>query len=329
MLCTMTVASERRTLKALFVMQAAAIAVCLGLLSAGSAFGQEYHYGVNTELDLVPFRAAVTDKTAELGADILRMSFGWDVIEPGCKGCFDWSTTDAWRDEARRTGRHIFASIGYTPRWANGGRSFNYPPDNDQDWYDFVFAIVTRYRDDIVLWGIWNEPDLDAFLHGRDLRAYQTLVTTGAAAIRAANPHALVLGPEVSPLGAKNGWYPAAMQLMGDEFDIVTVHWYPDGPVLAYMMDDLVRPYSRRKSVWLTEVGARPCESMYGEVGQAVFYQKVLDAFLARRNWWTAVVFYDLYEKPRPLECGLAIVRPDWSNRPAFSLFQAYIKAHP
>ena len=300
----------------------------LALLTA-PATGREYHYGVNTQLELVPFAGPVADKTIELGADIVRIAFGWDVIESSCKGCFDWTRTDAWRDEARRTGRQIFATIGYTPRWANGGRSYNYPPGNIQDWYDFVHAIVTRYRGDIALWGLWNEPDLDSFLRNGDLKAYQALVTTGAAAIRAANPDAMVLGPEVSHFAMKNGWYRAAMQLFGDEFDTVTVHWFADGPVLTYMMDELVRPYSRRKNVWLTEVGMRPCDSMYGEAGQAYFYQKVLDEFLPRRSWWTTVLFYDIYERPRPLDCGSAIVRPDWSNRPAFSLLQAFIKAHP
>src|SRR5262245_37233427 len=75
------------------------------------ATGREYHYGVNTQLDLVPFAGPVADKAVELGADVIRIAFGWDVIESSCKGCFDWTRTDAWRDQARRTGRRIFASI--------------------------------------------------------------------------------------------------------------------------------------------------------------------------------------------------------------------------
>ncbi len=68
---------------------------------------------------------------------------------------------------------------------------------------------------------------------------------------------------------------------------------------------------------------------MYGEVGQALFYQQVLAAFQARRAWWTGISFYDLYERPTPLDCGGAITRPDWSNRPAFQTYQAFIRSNP
>jgi hypothetical protein len=299
------------------------------VLCARPADAQNYGYGMNAQSNIYAQSAPVADKLTELGAGILRLPFGWDIIEPSCKGCFDWTVPDAWRDQARRTRRTIFASLGFTPRWANGGRAYNHPPLNDRDWYDFVFAVVSRYRDDIFLWGIWNEPNLESYIHNSDLRVYETLVRTASAAIRAANPRARVLGPEVSHHAFKDGWYAAAMASIGEEFDIVTVHWYPDGPELAYTMDQLVRPFALRKNVWLTEVGLQPCGSVFGEAAQALFYQRVLNQFQSRRSWWTAVVFYDLYELPRPLDCGAAIVRPDWSNRPAFTLLQAFIKANP
>ena len=62
--------------------------------------------------------------------------------------------------------------------------------------------------------------------------------------------------------------------------------------------------------------------------GQALFYQRVLDAFQQRRRWWTGLLFYELDELPSGRDCGTAITRADWSNRPAFSLYQAFIKAN-
>ena len=90
-----------------------------------------------------------------------------------------------------------------------------------------------------------------------------------------------------------------------------------------------MRPFARGREVWLSEVGLRPCGSVFGETGQALFYSQVLSAFLERRAWWTGLLFFDLYERPSTVDCGWAIVRPDWSNRPAFSLLQSYIKAAP
>jgi hypothetical protein len=300
-------------------------AVALTLCCAEPANAQDFHFGMNTRV-LTPQMA---DKVSELGAGVVRLAYGWDVIEPNCKGCFSWDTTDGWRDEAKRTHRTIFASLAYAPAWANGGHPYSYPPVNYQDWYDFVYATVSRYKDDIHLWGVWNEPNLDQYLQGADPSVYRSLVINARAAIRAADPSAMVLGPEVSFHGVADGWFAAVMNDVGDLFDIVTVHWYADGPDLAFMMDSLVRPVSLGKNVWLTEVGMAPCTSFFGEAGQALWYQRVLSAFQARRSWWTGLSFYDLYEAPTPQSCGFAITRADWSNRPAFLLYQAFIKANP
>ncbi len=300
------------------------LVIGLALCGVDRAEAQDDHFGMNTRVLTAP----MADKMTELGAGVVRLAYGWDVIEPNCKGCFNWEATDAWRDEARRTHRTIFASLAYAPAWANGGHPYRYPPVNYQDWYDFVFATVSRYKDDIQLWGVWNEPNLDEYLQGADPKVYRSLVITARAAIRAASPTAMVLGPEVSFHGVKDGWFAAVMNDFGDLFDIVTVHWYADGPDLAFMMDQLVRPVSLGKNVWLTEVGMTPCASFFGEVGQALLYQRVLSAFQARRSWWTGVNFYDLYEPPTPQNCGTAITRADWSNRPAFLLYQAFIKEH-
>src|SRR6186713_247283 len=105
---------------------------------AANAAAQTLQHGMNTRV-LTP---QIGDKMRELGATLVRLPYGWDVIEPACKGCFDWTTTDAWRDEAKRSRLTIFGSLAYAPRWANGGHPFNYPPLVLQDWYDFVFATV-------------------------------------------------------------------------------------------------------------------------------------------------------------------------------------------
>ncbi|PYR42544.1 MAG: hypothetical protein DMF93_05560 [Acidobacteria bacterium] len=305
--------------------RAVLLAIAIAACAVASPSAQNLHYGMNTRV-LTPQMA---DKMAELGAGVVRLAFGWDVIEPGCKGCFAWERTDAWRDEARRTRRTIFASLAYTPAWANGGRHYRFPPMNFQDWYDFVFAAVSRYKDDIFLWGVWNEPNLDVYLDGADLRTYRTLTVMARAAIRAANPNALVIGPDVSWHGVKDGWFAAAMNDFGDLFDIVAVHWYQDGPDLEFFMDNLVRPDSLGKPVWLSETGMKPCFSLFGEAGQALLYARVLRAFAARRSWWTGVSFYDLHDDPIAGNCGSAITRADWSNRPAFLVYQQAIRTNP
>lgn len=295
------------------------------LIGVAAADAQPLQYGMNTRV-LTPAMAA---KMNELGARVVRLPFGWDLIEPSCKGCFDWRTTDAWRDEAKRAGLTIFASLTYAPRWANGNNPFTYPPLVYQDWYDFVYAAVSRYKDDIVYWGVWNEPNLDVWLHGASLEVYANLALTARAAIVAANAGARVVGPEVSHHAMADGWFAAAMRATGALFDIISVHWYPDAAKLDRWLDTVVGPIVGGKPVWLSETGMRPCQSMFGEVGQALFYRQVLEAVYARRHWVTSVMFYDLYDPPEETAtCGSAVTRHDWSNRPAFLEMQSFIRAH-
>ena len=53
------------------------------LCAAPPARAQNLHYGMNT-LVLTP---PMADKVVELGAGIVRVAYGWDVIEGRCKGC--------------------------------------------------------------------------------------------------------------------------------------------------------------------------------------------------------------------------------------------------
>lgn len=303
-----------------------AVLVVLSFAPVASAFAQPpATYGMN----LRPLSSVQADTMVELGASTARVVFGWDTIEPNCKGCFEWTTTDAWVLDARRTGLRIAGTLAYSPKWANGGRHYSYPPLDYMNWYDFVFAVVSRYRDDVQDWGVWNEPNLDAYWHGSDLEGYKRLATLAASAVRAANPRARVLGPEVSHHAFKDGWYVGAMRSLVDLFDIVTVHWYPDGPDLDFMMDHMVRPHTAGRPVWLTEVGLNPCESPYGETGQALLYNRVLKAMQSRRAWWTGVLFYNLLDLEAVRSCGSGIVRGDLSKRPAFTLYQSVIRAYP
>ncbi len=268
----------------------------------------------------------------ELGAGVVRIDFNWPGMQPrsGSRG-YNFEATDAYVRSARRQGLEVFATIGYTPKWANGGRSEHAPPLRIQDWEDFVSTVAERYqgRDmDVQYFGIWNEPDYHSFFEG-NLEDYLALVRSARQAIRRVNGRVKVLGPEVNDRGVVNGFYAAAMKAVGDQFDIVTVHWYPTDRVsrnLETFLDDYVRPAAMGKPVWLTEVGQTVC-GRGGEEGQASLYARVLEAFQARRSWLNGIFFYDLYEPTS--KCSYPPVRVDWSNRPAFQVYKDAIARNP
>jgi len=94
------------------------------------------------------------------------------------------------------------------------------------------------------------------------------------------------------------------------------------------MMDDSVRPWAMRKSVWLTEVGITPCQSSYGEWGRRSFISASC-ALSSRGAHGDGRVVLRSLRSAEPALVRVRYTRPDWSNRPAFSLYQAFIKAYP
>jgi hypothetical protein len=82
-----------------------------------------------------------------------RCGFSWRDIETS-KGVFNWATTDEAVAHANARGLEIYAGLGYTPAWASSNPAHRPqdPPTNPQDWYDFVFACVSRYKASIKHW---------------------------------------------------------------------------------------------------------------------------------------------------------------------------------
>src|SRR5215211_8174095 len=92
--------------------------------------------------------------------------FRWRDIEGVCKGCFDWGESDRVVLASTNAGLKIVARLDFQPRWARADGAHNGPPDNYQDYADFVNAFVSRYKDGSVYGTVpaievWNEVNLD------------------------------------------------------------------------------------------------------------------------------------------------------------------------
>jgi hypothetical protein len=59
--------------------------------------------------------------------------------------------------EARKYHIRISLLVMITPDWANGGRPYNWVPDDISDYTDFLTAAARRYPS-VKLWMIWGEP---------------------------------------------------------------------------------------------------------------------------------------------------------------------------
>ena len=194
----------------------------------GDRIGIDIHDG--TVFGTVGKNRALLDRISDAGIGWVRLDFDWWRFEPA-KGSFDWTVHDEVVTQARARGLNIFASIGYTPAWATDAEVRTGVPRNVNDWTSAVSAAVRRYKDDIQHWGIWNEPNTTAFWKGNRQEFIDVIVKPGADAIRAWNPNAKVLGPELAHFFSTGRtwylWMEDILSQAGGKIDIITHHTYP------------------------------------------------------------------------------------------------------
>lgn len=173
----------------------------------------------------------------DAGFTWVKVIFAWRDIEGAAKGAFDWSRTDAIVDMANSIGVKLLVRVDNQPQWAGGGFPVNGPPDNLQDWADFLTALVTRYQGRIQAYQIWNEPNLAREWGGNtpDPGGFARLLKTAYQAIKPIDPNALVISGGLSPTGTwddsarPDDWYLKTLyiEMNGNSdgyFDVLGLH---------------------------------------------------------------------------------------------------------
>lgn len=202
----------------------------------------------------------------ETGIDLLRISFGWDGIE-SVEDEYDWLFWDDFVETAvDEYGITLIPYVMYTPKWAATNQDEAYywrsPPADYAEFGEFVFDLVTRYKDRIKTWELWNEPDIEWFWTGTP-EEFAPYLKIGAEAVRRADPEAtIVLGgiahdPEfLLTLFRDHG--------VSEHVDVVNMHNYnetwsadPVEDIGNYIrhVSEIVGRYGDGEALWLAEVG--------------------------------------------------------------------------
>ena len=219
--------------------------------------------------------------------------FQWRDIEGAGKGQFNWTDADRVVRASNAAGLKIIARVDFEPAWARKDHAHNGPPDNYQDYWDFVYAFVSRYSSSSSIGRVhaievWNEPNLDREwgdqpINQQSAADYVRLLGGAYTAAHRANPDLVVLSAGLSPNGVTDGhsaddleylkWMYAA-GLRG-KFDALGAHANTQAPEVSVplgVLKDFPHPsfYFRRieqlrqvmidngdaaRQVWLTEWG--------------------------------------------------------------------------
>jgi hypothetical protein len=251
-------------------------------------------YGIHTFIWGHP---ATTDRDLRLGTDAgfrwQKSLFPWREIEGAAKSQFNWTESDRVVRATNAAGLRIIARLDFEPLWARRDHAHNGPPDNYQDYWEFVSAFVSRYRTGSSIGRahaveIWNEPNLDREWGNQPINQasaadYVRLLGGAYQAAHAADPNVVVLTAGLSPTGVTDShsaddleylkWlYAAGIQ---GKFDALGAHANTQAPEVAVpfgSLKDFPHPsfYFRRveqvrqvmvdngdsaKPIWLLEWG--------------------------------------------------------------------------
>jgi hypothetical protein len=131
----------------------------------------------------------------------VKQTFAWREIEGAGKGKYDWSRADRIVNQAQNYGLRIIARVDSQPQWAGGGFPEVGPPNNMQDFADFLKAIARRYKGRIHAYQIWNEPNLKREWGDTppNPTAYTQMLQAAYTALKSADPDALVVTAGLAP----------------------------------------------------------------------------------------------------------------------------------
>lgn len=299
--------------------------------------------------DQLPERAF--QLAAEAGIGWVRAVLNWNLVEPA-PGQYDWSTFDRIIGYARSHGLKMIGGLGYTTSWnttappeeTNQGRRLMYPPADLETWKRYVTNTVSRYKDVVRAWEVWNEPDLQAFWVGTPAQYAQLLAVTYET-VKRVDPTAMVLLGGLSLGGAPGRLNPTFLEdILADPnypaaqyFDVAVFHHY--GPRseaqrrMEYVKSALARAAATFKEIWITESGytGNPAaqdlpQYQGGPEAQARWLEDTLPYLFqlgAARVCWFQLMD-NLRQAPRAAAMGL--LDPSAQPKPAYFTYRDLIR---
>jgi hypothetical protein len=298
-----------------------------------------YHY------DQVKFERTVA-LLQEARVGWVRIDFLWSDFEPR-NGEFEFSGYEERVQQLQKAGISILATLAYSPFWHRP--TWRSAPDPVL-FKRFAKAVVHRFKNIILHWEIWNEPDDLRFWQPQDAQhSYVELLKQSSIAIKEEDPSALV------HLAGLSQGLPASLKAMYAQgarefFDVVNIHPFvhplmPDAlGCLRYFYESAYRVMQQNgdggKPLWFTAIGApglqdprRTADWWLGknptEIHQAEWVRRLYTDALR----WPGVtkIFWSFF---RDTEghfgdgtdfCGL--VRSDFSKKPAWNVYAELSRA--
>lgn len=260
-------------------------------------------YGINTflEQEVEPAkREQQVRMIAEAGFHWVRQQFPWQDIEIDGRGDFEdrrhpevtgiisaWDKYDQIVDLTQQYGLEIQARLDTPPAWTKADPNIGTlaPPDDLQDYVNFVTTFAERYKGKIHVYQIWNEPNIYPEWGERAVNpeGYTEMLCKAYAALKAVDPNIIVQSAALSPtisLSERDLNEFIFLERMydagaGECFDILTTQGYGfySGPTdqrmrpttltfarNQYLRDLMIAYGDADKPIWISEAAWNPVD---------------------------------------------------------------------
>ncbi len=279
-------------------------------------FGAEIHFTRASREEL--------DYIAAGGFRWIRMDMFWHSIETA-PASYNFGEYDVLVKSMVSRGIRIVFILDYgNPLYDNG-----YPPTSPEAqaaYARFAAAAARRYRDDGVIWELWNEPNIDHFWPPEaNASQYGQLALKAIAAIRRADPTAIIVAPALSGYDWPFLRTLAEMGLF-QQIDAVTIHSYgvrsPEAIVQPYLeLRALINRYSPSWKIPILsgEWGFYTSAGGYSEGQQAQYLSRQWLVNLS--NDMSLTIWYDWRDDGPDIEDpeqNFGTVHNDYSAKPSY-----------
>lgn len=270
----------------------------------------------------------------EAGIVWVRTDFDWSGVERG-PGKWTFDHLDAVVEWAEAAGICLLPILDYDVPWAR-------PAYRHLDaWLEYVRRVVSRYKDRLRYWEVWNEPNLEGFWRDKpDPANYVTLLRATYQEIKRIDPQLVVVlgGMAGIPWQYLEGVYEAG----GKEFfDVMNVHpyRYPQAPEPARLAEDLrrLRELMHRfgdsqKPIWITEIGWPTHVGPRGVSPDVQAFMLPRAYLLAFQAGVEKIFWYEFQApegKPDYNEDHFGIVHRDLAPKPAYLAYKTLTSLRP
>ncbi len=134
----------------------------------------------------------------------IKQQVRWSEMEDS-KGNINFGKLDPMVDRAAAQGVKVLFSVVTVPSWTRGDRRNVGPPDNMNDFGDFMAALASRYKGRVHAYEVWNEQNMKVeWTPPLNPCGYVNMLKVAAPRIKAADPNAIVISGALTPTGVND-----------------------------------------------------------------------------------------------------------------------------